>query len=919
MALQETEITMRAIGDNLPSGVVYQIDLGKDGTERRYTYLSASVERVHGISAQEVLQNPKILYERMIEEDRAEVERKEIIAFQNMAPFYAEARFRMPSGEVRWVSITSAPRRLPNGHVVWDGVEMDITDRKVTEQALVKSDERFRFVMDATNDAIWDWNLLTGKAFFSDRYYTMLGYEPGEFDGSYESWKNLVHPNDLGYAEKVLNNYLKDHIPDYNIEFRLLAKDKQWRWVHGRGKIAERDSNGKPIRIVGTHIDIHHRKMVEEELRESRNLLQMVLDTIPVRVFWKDKNLNYLGCNQSFAKDAGFKNPTDIIGLSDYDLGWKEHANLYRSDDLSVMRSGFPKINYEEPQTSPTGGKLWLRTSKIPFRDSNGKILGVLGTYDDITETKNSIELVDLERAYFEQLFESSPEGIVVLDVDDVVIRCNAEFSKIFGYNQQEVIGHQINSLIVPTDLSDEGQSLTQKVASGETVMHETVRRRKDGTLVPVSILGKPIYFQGGKIAVYGIYRDITDRKKVEEQLVIKNQEIEAQNEEYKVINEELYDAKQHAEESDRLKSAFLANMSHEIRTPMNGILGFSQLLTTPNVSETELNEYVKVIQSCGNQLLGIINDLIDISKIEANQITISDSEVNLNEVLNEQYLLFKARAQQKEIDLTYSTDLNDEGCTILTDGGRLKQILTNLLTNALKFTRKGEIRFGYTCKDNLIEFFVKDSGIGISAEYHEAIFERFSQVETRLSEQTGGTGLGLAISKAFIKKMGGDIWLQSAEGKGTTFYFTLPFRPASIDAKPLQPFFKSKIESLPKGLVILIAEDDDVNFYYLKEMFAGYNVELLRAINGADAVTQASVNSKIDVVLMDIKMPVMDGYAATIEIKKLRPHLVIIAQTAYAFSSDRQRAFEIGCDDYISKPIDRAKLIRIISKHVKR
>ncbi|HCY01039.1 MAG TPA: hypothetical protein DG754_12940, partial [Bacteroidales bacterium] len=578
--------------------------------------------------------------------------------------------------------------------------------RKESEKALMESEERFRYVIQATNDGVWDWDINTGSMFFSDNYYTMLGYNPEDFDATYQGWLNLLHPNDREYTLMLVEKYLKGVSADLNTEYRLKAKDGSWRWIHVRGKVVEYDENMKPLRVVGTHIDITERKQLQDELRDSVHFLQVVLDTIPVRLFWKDSELRYLGCNTSLANDIGFSKPSEIIGKTDEELVWNKQVALRQSDELSILKTGMPKLNFDEQFILPDGTNRWIRANTVPLRSSKGKIMGVLGTYDDITETIQAKNEIELERAYFEQLFESSPEGIVLLDTDDCIVRCNREFQRMFQYDEHEVIGKAINSLIVPDELKDEGAKFTSVVNEGNSLQAETIRKRKDGVLMNVSILGKPIYYQGGKIAVYGIYRDITERKHVEVELAQKTNEIEAQNEEYRVINEELYLAKQKAEESDKLKSAFLANMSHEIRTPMNGILGFSQLLTKPNIPEVEVNQYVDIIQSCGNQLLCIINDLIDISKIESNQITILTSNVNINQLMNEQYLLFKDKSQQQGLALSFITDLPDNRSTIVTDSARVNQILTNLIGNAVKFTKQGYVKFGYKYRPNELEFF---------------------------------------------------------------------------------------------------------------------------------------------------------------------------------------------------------------------
>jgi PAS domain S-box-containing protein len=715
---------------------------------------------------------------------------KEIIA-TGKPVFDIEEYQTWPDGRTTWVSTSKMPLLNNNGEIVGTfGVSRDITSKKQTEEALRKSEELFRLVVDATNDAIWDWNLGTKKSYFSDNYYTMLGYKPGEFESGYNSWKMLVHPDDIKWVEILTAKFIKENNSEIVLDFRMRMKNGDYKWIHSIGKIIEKDSNGEPLRIIGVH--------------------------------------------------------------------------------------------------------------------------------EDITERKKNEDAVKLERAYFEQLFESSPEGIVILDVNDKVIRCNREFTRIFGYANNEAVGKQINDLIVPRDLADEGLSLTHLVAKGNQIMRETIRMHKDGSSVHVSILGKPIHFEGGQIAVYGIYRDISDRKQVEEELVRKNYEIEAQNEEYRVLNEELQLAKEKAEESDRLKSAFLANMSHEVRTPMNGIIGFTQLLASAPVQQPEFNQYLGVIESCGNQLLTIINDLIDISKIEANQLTISEAEVNVNQVMQKQYLLFLQKANGLGVELKFETSLPDDACTVTTDGARLQQVLSNLIGNALKFTTQGSVTLGYAVKSNKIEFFVSDTGIGIPKAQQGYIFERFRQVDNPLTTVVGGTGLGLAISKALVNLMGGEISVDSEPNVGSTFSFTIPYKPVAFSGTEQLELPETEGVSIPKGKRVLIAEDDEFNYMYVRELLNELNVDYIRVANGAEAYDAVVNDSSIDLLLLDLKMPVMDGYEAARKIRQVNLKIPIIAQTAYAFSSDREKSLHAGCNDYISKPIDRREFERLLAKYLK-
>ncbi len=378
----------------------------------------------------------------------------------------------------------------------------------------------------------------------------------------------------------------------------------------------------------------------------------------------------------------------------------------------------------------------------------------------------------------------------------------------------------------------------------------------------------------------------------------------------------ELKQAKEKAEESDRLKSAFLANMSHEIRTPMNGILGFADLLKEPDLSGDEQNQYVGIIEKSGQRMLNIINDLIDISKIEAGQMDLIVSEANINDQIDFLYTFFKPEAEAKNTNLTYEKALSDSLSNIITDKEKLYAILTNLLKNAIKFTDKGKIEFGYVKKENNIEFFVKDTGMGIAKDRQQAIFERFVQADLNISKPYEGAGLGLAITKAYLQMLGGEIWLESDLGKGSSFYFTIPYHTRTDKTlKTNLQEEKSKQKDVYQNLNILVAEDDDYGYFYLEALLRGKCKNLMRCTSGLDTVEACRNNPDIDLVLMDIKMPEMDGYEAAAKIREFNTNLKIIAQTAYALAGDREKALKAGCDDYIAKPIKKDELLKIIQQ----
>jgi signal transduction histidine kinase/CheY-like chemotaxis protein len=373
--------------------------------------------------------------------------------------------------------------------------------------------------------------------------------------------------------------------------------------------------------------------------------------------------------------------------------------------------------------------------------------------------------------------------------------------------------------------------------------------------------------------------------------------------------------AKQKAEESDRLKSAFLHNISHEIRTPLNAIIGFSALLTVPDNSLEEQTMYIESILKGSDQLLSIVNDIIDISSIEAKSANNQLSKVNLNSRIEKLCNQFMPVAAEKNISLIFKTAFSSERTEILTDQSKFDRILSNLISNAIKFTLKGQIILGYELKDSEIEFFVSDTGIGIPSELHSKIFENFYQVEQSFDRLFEGTGLGLSICKALVGHLGGKIWLHSESGSGSTFYFTLPFvQPVPItDARTRAP--ESEKTSLPRQITALVAEDDDINFSLIKSMLKTQNIKVIHAVNGIEAVEICRSQKNIDLIIMDIRMPGIDGYTASRQIREFRPDVVIIVQTAYY--EDKEAALKSGCNDFISKPFSKEQFISKIRENI--
>ncbi len=507
-----------------------------------------------------------------------------------------------------------------------------------------------------------------------------------------------------------------------------------------------------------------------------------------------------------------------------------------------------------------------------------------IANIQNLSERKEaSIKLQERDRM-ISALSDASFEA-VFLSKEGKCIGQNLAAQTMFGYEYDEAIGKEI-----PSWISENSRvAFVAFMESGYSGFIRADALKKDGSMFPCEIRGRMSVFEGEEITVTSV-TDITEQLKAEQELIT---------------------AKEKAEESDKLKSAFLANISHEIRTPMNGIIGFSQLLKSDDLSPDEMRTYIDTIDNCSNYLLSTIDDIINISRIETGLIVLFEAETSINDLLESTITQHQFQAEKKGLSLSCANKLSAKSDRVITDEKKLRQVLNNMIDNAIKFTEKGNVEVGCKLAGDFLEFQISDSGIGISKQNQDVIFERFRQAEIDVENLTGGTGLGLAISKAYIEKMGGQITIESEKESGSTFYFTIPF-------KPLSSLNDEVNEEAPKKdyskKYVLIAEDEEANFKYLKLLFSETGATILRAKNGQEAVGICKQMQRIDLVLMDIKMPIMDGYEATKSIKSFAPEIPIIAQTAYALVHDSKLAMAAGCDDYIAKPINREMLMEKVA-----
>lgn len=380
----------------------------------------------------------------------------------------------------------------------------------------------------------------------------------------------------------------------------------------------------------------------------------------------------------------------------------------------------------------------------------------------------------------------------------------------------------------------------------------------------------------------------------------------------------ELEKAKEKAEESKNLKASFLTNLSHEIRTPMNAILGFTDLLSSEELGIIKQREYINIIRRSGKNLVSIIDDLIEMSKIDTQQVKPKYDSFDLDSTLANIKKTIEITINKTEpLNLILDKPKHPVVYQLISDETKFKQIMVNLINNAIKYTEKGSVNFGYKIspEDNQLEFYVSDTGIGISEEEHKNIFNRFNRIQNDKTIKQSGLGLGLSISKAYVEMLGGKIWLKSNDIVGTTFHFTIPLKLSALSIIETKKEIKPNEPHKAKPLTILVAEDNRVNFMLIKHILKARNYKIIHASNGKEAVSICRENNNIQVVIMDIKMPVMDGFEARKLIKKFKPLLPVIAHTAYTSDEIENEIYEAGFINYISKPLDKIELFKIIDR----
>lgn len=795
-------------------------------------------------------------------------------------------------GDLRYFESRGVPCGI--GQVL--SIVRDITDMKRSAEQQRESEERYLTVLNASPDNITIADLEGNVVMFSPVAITMFGYETADELLGHHILE-FIHPSDRTRANGILELMFQGTMPG-PAEYLGLRKDGSTFYIEVNAEFI-RGADKLPKQIVFICRDIDHRKITEEALRESEEKYRLISENTSdgIIIFGPDHLVKYV--SPAYIKQLGY-DESEEVGRNPETI----HTIIHPEDRDTVFKSIFSAIESKKTRLSYSyrvkhkeGHYIWREDNSQFKYDESGNYKGAYVICRDITQRKIAEkELRDNERI-LQQAQEVSRVGHYVTDLATGIWTSSPVLDEIFGIDDSFVRNiENWGSIITPehrTKMVDYYHQVVKEKSRFE--MDYQVKRPANGEIRWISALGEMDYdIEGKAVRMIGTIQDITERKRIEYELM--------------EMIVKIGEAREKAEAGNRLKTAFMNNISHEIRTPLNGILGFTNLITQPDISDEEKERFCSLIKSSSNRLLGTITNYMDISLIASGTIEMKSKPFNLNRFLTLLFEHSKPVCNEKNLDLRLEIPDAGKSFTIDSDQEIIHKVLSHLIDNAVKFTERGEISFGYELNKGVCRLFVKDSGIGISKESLSVIFDSF--VQERLSPTSGheGSGLGLSIAQGMVCLLGSKIIAESEKNSGSTFFFELPYK--GYEANTINESDIKDSVNAPVAQLILIAEDDDANFELSHAMLRKSKVRILKARNGAEALAQCRANHEISLVLMDLKMPGMDGLQATRQIKSFRKSLPVIAITAFALSGDEKRAIEAGCDDYIAKPVEKEALL---------
>ena len=760
---------------------------------------------------------------------------------------------------------------------------------------LSQAEERLHLAMESARIGTWDYDLISGEVVWDRRSRALFGVTK-DAPVTYPLVLSCIHPKDRAGVEKAFREALDPAAGcNYEIEFRILWPDGSVHWIQSKGTVlyAGKGEGRHPVRIIGINQDLTAHRMAEKSLGEVADAYRLALEAAELGTWDLDlKRKVYSGderCRRLFgvteAETLSIAKTLKAIHPDDRNRVLKITRSV-----LDPSSGGRYKAEYRT--VLPDGSVHWVHARGQAFFAGEGagrKPVRFTGTVMDITERKKIEQALDESEERFRTNFENAAVGMAQVGLDGFFLKVNHKLCEISGYSEKELLSQTFMMITHPDDVERDVEYF-RLLREGKIDAYQIEKRyiRKDGNLVWISLsVGLQHDRNGSPLHFLPVMVDITDRKRAEEALI---------------------GAKEDAEAASRAKSEFLANMSHELRTPMTVIMGAVQhlLLSTPGPGQ---REFLEMTDRSAHRLLAIIDDLLDISRIEAKKLKIEENEFDLRGCLRQSTEIFTRQAMEKGICLTCEVD-PETPIHVIGDAQRIEQVMVNLIGNAVKFTDQGEVKVRVESSEGNMIFSVSDTGIGIPAGKMDQLFEPFTQVDSSRTRRYGGTGLGLAICRELAALMGGAIRATSTEGRGSTFSVTLPLKPAPCgemqqDAdNPLRP------------LRILLAEDDPMVRDLVKLMLTRLNVDLAVAENGKQAV-DCWQKGGADLILMDIQMPEMDGIEATRRIREIEgkgePRTCIFALTAHARREDREECMAAGMDGFMTKPLRMAELRTLV------
>lgn len=821
------------------------------------------------------------------------------------------------------------------------GTAIDITTRKETEKQLNDSRRELLALMNnipgITFRCLYDeyWTM----TFLSKAFSQVTGYWPEEVLWNKKiSYQELIYSEDRdAVMESVASAVTKKE--QYQIEYRIVCKSGEIRWVFEQGN-AYIGKDHQIEFIEGIILDINDRKYAEEVqhvvgriaglsmeevdfenhiyFEKVRELISTIMNAEHLSVLYYNNLAHDL--KLLYSSDAIIKKDLDTVDAPEKTLTYKvisEQKSVFLTEEQikNLDRKG-KIIHYGKP------AKQWIG---IPMQLSGGNIGAVVlqsySSENDYSEKelqaleiiaqhlvlainrKDAVNALKERESYYRNLYMNLPESYHSMDEEGNLMVVNDKWLETLTYKWDEVLGRNFSEFLSRDMDFDFKEFLENFKRQGSVSDVQLKLQRKNKGIINVVYTGPVEYDQlGNFFKTHCVFTNVTQIKNAENTMRL---------------------AKEKAEENDKLKSAFLANMSHEIRSPMNAILGFADLLKDSSISNAKRERFTRLINERGNDLLRIIDDIIDISKLEAGSLKFFPETVRIYEFLENLEVSFKQeQARKKKEDISFVMDCGPElrDVSFSVDAVRLRQILMNLFSNALKFTDSGYVKLMVDKKANQVVFSVLDTGIGIPDDQKEMIFKRFHQVDMNFKSSRSGTSIGLAVSFNLARGMGGNLQVESTEGEGSTFTLSLPLKDMKKIRKSRKnsPKEETTRNQFSGEQNVLIVEDDYDSFLYLKNVIQPLNLNIQWAKNGDELFQTIREGFTPDLILMDIRLPGdINGLQLTQIIKKKFPAIIVIAQTAFAMQEDKKKARETGCDDFIAKPVSKKLLIVIVSKYL--